>query len=259
MAQVPLVSPLYNSPLTAAGAINAAGLVYTYSAGTTTPKTTYTDSGGGTPNANPVVLDASGQAAIWGSGSYKFVVKTSAGVTITTDDNYASFGTGAANTVTDSTFLIADNSDATKLAAFQCSGITTGTTVTMTVPNLGNGTLALSDAAQSFSLGQRTSTTALTSTAASIAVNLALNNDFSHTFTENTTLANPTNIVVGQSGAFRLTQHASSPKTLAYGSYYKFPGGTVPTVTATNSAIDTLYYSVRSSTQIECNLVKGFA
>lgn len=104
-----------------------------------------------------------------------------------------------------------------------------------------------------------TAATALTSTSNSIAVNLALNSNFTHTFTENTTIANPSNIVVGQTGAIRFTQHASSPKTLAYGSYYKFPGGSVPSVTATNSAIDTLYYAVRSATEIECNLVKGYA
>lgn len=101
--------------------------------------------------------------------------------------------------------------------------------------------------------------TALTSSAASIAINMASNNDFTHTFTEDTTLANPTNAVAGQAGAIRFTQHASSPKTLAYGSNWKFPGGVAPSVTASNGAADTLYYYVRSSTFIEANLVKGFA
>lgn len=91
--QVPLISPRYTSPLTASGTVNAAGLVYTYEAETSTPKATYTDSAGGTANANPVVLDASGQATIWGTGAYKVVVKTSGGTTITTDDNYTAFQT----------------------------------------------------------------------------------------------------------------------------------------------------------------------
>ena len=43
---------------------------------------------------------------------------------------------------TDSTFEIKDNSDATKKVAFQVSGVTTGTTRTLTVPNT-NGTIAL--------------------------------------------------------------------------------------------------------------------
>lgn len=53
------------------------GLLYSYQAGTTTPQVTYTDSTGGTPNANPVVLDASGGAQVWldPSLSYKFILK----------------------------------------------------------------------------------------------------------------------------------------------------------------------------------------
>lgn len=106
--------------------------------------------------------------------------------------------------------------------------------------------------ANTFSATQSGSITALTSTTNSIAVDLSLNNHYSHTFTENTTLANPTNIVAGTSGSFFFTQHASSPKTLAFGSYYDFAGGTAPTVTATNSARDRIDYIVRSATLIEC-------
>src|SRR6185437_13074114 len=41
------------------------GLLYTYQAGTTTPQATYTDSTGNTPNPNPVLLNARGEAQIW--------------------------------------------------------------------------------------------------------------------------------------------------------------------------------------------------
>lgn len=118
---------------------------------------------------------------------------------------------------------------------------------------------ALLAGAQTFSGAQKVTATAITSTGASIASDFSVNNNFTHTLTENTTLANPSNPVAGQSGSVQFTQHASSPKTLAYGSYFKFPGGTAPTLTATNSACDTLFYNVRSSTFIEANLVKGFA
>jgi hypothetical protein len=61
----------------------AGGLLYTYEAGTSTPKATYTDSTEATENANPVVLDASGRANVWlGTGAYKFILRTSAGVQI---------------------------------------------------------------------------------------------------------------------------------------------------------------------------------
>jgi hypothetical protein len=74
----------------------AGGLIYTYAAGTTTPIATYTSSSGGTANANPIVLDSAGRtpAQIWltAGNSYKFVLQTSLGTLIKTDDNiFASF------------------------------------------------------------------------------------------------------------------------------------------------------------------------
>jgi hypothetical protein len=64
------------------------GLLYTYEAGTSDPKVTYTDSSGTTANANPVVLDSAGRADIWlESGAYKFVLKDSSDATIKTVDN----------------------------------------------------------------------------------------------------------------------------------------------------------------------------
>jgi hypothetical protein len=99
---------------------------------------------------------------------------------------------------------------------------------------------------------QRTTVTALTSSSGSIAITLGSSNDFSHTFTENTTLANPSDTAVaGQKGTIYFTQHASSPKTLAYGSEYDFAGGTAITVTAANSARDSIDYVVRADGFIE--------
>ena len=64
------------------------GKLYTYVAGTTTPQATYTDSTGTTPNTNPVVMDALGQADVWlGGAIYKFVLTNSGGTTIWTVDN----------------------------------------------------------------------------------------------------------------------------------------------------------------------------
>jgi len=73
----------------------AGGKVFTYAAGTTTDKATYTDSLGLTPATNPVILDSNGRKQIYANGSYKFVVKTSADATLYTFDNL-SFGSDAA-------------------------------------------------------------------------------------------------------------------------------------------------------------------
>jgi len=69
----------------------AAGKLYTYAAGTTTPLATYTDVGLSVANANPVILDSAGRATVFlTSASYKFVLATSADVTIWTQDNVSS-------------------------------------------------------------------------------------------------------------------------------------------------------------------------
>lgn len=50
----------------------AGGKVYTYEAGTTTPKSTYTTMAGTVANPNPVILDQNGKAKIFlGDGSYR--------------------------------------------------------------------------------------------------------------------------------------------------------------------------------------------
>lgn len=64
------------------------GLLYTYEAGTSTNKVTYTTPDEATANANPIVLDAAGRADIWlDSGAYKFELRDSADVLIKTVDN----------------------------------------------------------------------------------------------------------------------------------------------------------------------------
>lgn len=78
----------------------------------------------------------------------------------------------------------------------------------------------------------------ITSSSASIAWNLNTAQVANHTMTENTTLANPSNMVSGGTYILRITQHASVPKTLAFDTVYKFPGGTDPVITPTAGAID---------------------
>ncbi len=74
----------------------AGGKVYTYAAGTSTPLATYSDQAGTTPNANPVVLDARGEATIfWAPSAYKVVLKDSADVTIWTQDDIYPVGAEA--------------------------------------------------------------------------------------------------------------------------------------------------------------------
>lgn len=52
------------------------GKLFVYIAGTTTKVATYTDYNGGTPNANPVILNSRGEANVWltPAQGYKFVL-----------------------------------------------------------------------------------------------------------------------------------------------------------------------------------------
>jgi hypothetical protein len=71
------------------------GKIFSYQAGTTTPLATYTSSSGAVAHTNPIILDSAGRVPsggeIWVALQlYKFVLKTSADVTIATYDNVGS-------------------------------------------------------------------------------------------------------------------------------------------------------------------------
>jgi microcystin-dependent protein len=61
----------------------SSGCVFFYVPGTTTPKSTYTDSSQTIANTNPVQLDAAGRAIIYGTGTYRQIVKSAGSNAIT--------------------------------------------------------------------------------------------------------------------------------------------------------------------------------
>jgi hypothetical protein len=117
---------------------------------------------------------------------------------------------------------------------------------------------AVTDVAQTFTAGQRGEITALTD-GASIAVDLADSNNFSVTLGGNRTLANPSNVVAGQSGSFFITQDGTGSRTLAYGSNYDFIGGTAPTLSTAANSVDRIDYIVRTSTSIHCVFTANYS
>ena len=113
------------------------------------------------------------------------------------------------------------------------------------------------DTAQTWTKGQRGEITALTS-AATVTPDFADSNNFSLSIAHNATLANPTNLVAGQSGCIWITQTAGS-NTLAYDSYWDFTGGTAPTLSTAASAVDCIVYAVQSSTKITATLISNLS
>ena len=88
--------------------------------------------------------------------------------------------------------------------------------------------------------------------AATITPDFGANQNFTVTLGGNRTLANPTNIVVGQTGSFFLVQDGTGSRTLSFGAYYDFAGGTAPTISTTAAAVDRIDYIVRTATSIHC-------
>jgi len=114
--------------------------------------------------------------------------------------------------------------------------------------------IAATNAVQSFTVAQRGTITALTD-GATITPDFAAANNFSVTLGGSRTLANPTNLTAGQSGTIVITQDGTGSRTLAYGGYFKFAGGTAPTLTTTAAAVDVIAYYVESSTRITARIL----
>ena len=85
---------------------------------------------------------------------------------------------------------------------------------------------------------------------ATITPDFDANQNFSVTLGGNRTLANPNNIDAGQTGSIFVVQDGTGSRTLSFGSYWDFPGGTAPTLSTGANAVDRIDYIVRSSTKI---------
>jgi len=109
------------------------------------------------------------------------------------------------------------------------------------------------DTASTWTKGQRGEVTALTS-ASTVTIDMADSNNFSLTLGHNVTLANPTNLTAGQSGAVVITQGSGTAYTVSYGSNWKFSGGT-PTMSTGLSSVSTLVYYVESASRITAQLI----
>ena len=115
-------------------------------------------------------------------------------------------------------------------------------TQTLTVDSL-----AKTDTAQTYTAAQRGTITTLTP-GSTVTPDFAASNNFTLTLGQNTTIANPTNLVAGQSGSIFLVQ-GSSAYTGSWGSYWDFASGTAPVLSGA-SKVDRVDYIVRSTTSI---------
>lgn len=119
-------------------------------------------------------------------------------------------------------------------------------------------TLAALGTAQTFTAGQRGEITTLTS-GSTVTPDFADSNNFTLTLGTNVTLANPSNLTAGQSGSIFLVQDSTGSRTLSFGTYWDFAGGTAPTISSAASSVDRLDYIVRSTTSIHAVVTLAYS
>jgi len=137
------------------------------------------------------------------------------------------------------------------------SNVIVDTDISSTVQSYDADT-AKTDVVQTFTTAQRGEITALTD-GATITPDMNDSNNFSVTLGGNRTLANPTNITVGQVGSIFVTQDGTGSRTLAYGSYWDFIAATAPVLTTTASAVDRIDYVVRTATSIQAVVTLAYS
>ena len=86
--------------------------------------------------------------------------------------------------------------------------------------------------------------------AASISVDFDTAQNFTVTLGGNRTLENPSNIDPGQTGSIFVAQDGTGGRTLSFGTYWNFAGGTPPTLSTAVSAIDRIDYITYTSISI---------
>ena len=96
------------------------------------------------------------------------------------------------------------------------------------------------------------SVNALGNTTGSTTINFATANIITATLTGATTFANPTTESVGQSGSIIVTQDGTGGRTLAWGTQFKWTGGTAPTLSTAANAVDRIDYLVVAADTIHC-------
>ena len=83
------------------------------------------------------------------------------------------------------------------------------------------------------------------------------NNNFTLTLAGNRTVANPVGATPGQSGTIYIVQDATGSRTLSWGNLWRFQGNTAPTLSISANAVDMLVYSVRTVSNVSCQLINN--
>jgi hypothetical protein len=133
----------------------------------------------------------------------------------------------------------------TPTAAALNVGASTATSMVVTPPTTFNGVVT-------FNKDQGTTPNTGLSTSGTINTDASTSNEFPFTLVGNGTLANPTNVLAGHTYLWSPKQDGTGSRTLAYGTNFKWQGGTAPTLTTTANAVDWITCVARTTTELDC-------
>lgn len=154
-------------------------------------------------------------------------------------------------TATNGGFIVGDGSNfviesgSTARTSLGLSSIATYDVATLAQVIAGTASKAIDAALVASMVGEN----ALTS-ATSVTVDMANKQVQTVTLAHNATFANPTNVPVGHSVRFDITQDGTGSRTAAWGSYYKFPASGAPTLSTTADKMDTVAFRCKSATEL---------
>ena len=201
------------------------GKIFTYAAGTTTPKATYTDYLGGTAHTNPIILDAAGRppSEVWLNygDAYKFILKDSLDTLVGTFDHIDGIPPVNINLVR----LFGSTSGYVDLVAPAVAGANTATFPART------GTVALAND-QTF-----TGTTAFTTITASGDIIGAKNITAGQQLRTSGSIIVGTYLYAGGTGQVKVPAGATAQRAGGFSGVGQISGTTLTIVTATSGAV----------------------
>ena len=182
-------------------------------------------------------------------GFYSLHANSSGTVNTAVGTGANAYSASIANTISIAAFDKANN------ALANTSGVSFAGNLNFPTGNVSIGTSTQSTKLSVFGSASGGITTVTDNT--SIVIDMTSNNNFAITLGGSNTVINPTTMNPGQSGIIWLSQDNNGSRAPSWGSYWKFPSNTAPTLSTAANSIDVMFVFYDGTTYY-ATLTKGY-